>query len=193
MATSQGRLIGLYSPVMQSGKSTVANTLVGDRGWKLVKFARGPKEMVRCLLRMTPAPEALIEEMLEGSLKEQPIPGLDVTTRHLMQTLGTEWGREQVNSDLWVDLAMAKVREHWQLGHDVVVDDLRFPNELHALQNAGGVVLRVDRPNSSAYKAHKSEGLLDNAPLPSIQNGGSVEDLRRLARELPEQLFKNPG
>jgi len=181
-------LISLYSPSMQSGKSVVANTLVADCDYHLVKFADPLKSMVREFLSMTGAPKPLIEEMLEGSMKEKPIPGLGVSTRHLMQTLGTEWGRDQVHRDLWVNLTRHTIEQHGVLGHNVVIDDMRFPNELEMVTELGGHVVRVDRTGTSRYAGHTSEGLLDSYPMTTINNAGSKEELQAFSRTLPQIL-----
>lgn len=61
-----------------------------------------------------------------------------------MQTLGTEWGRECIAPDVWtrLTLAGASLRE----GRSVVIDDVRFPNEVVAIRALGGIVVRIERP-----------------------------------------------
>lgn len=178
------RLIALYSPIMQSGKTTVANTLVNECGFALVKFAQPFKDFIVQVLSNAGASKELAERMVEdGALKEQAIPALGVSTRRLMQDLGS-WGRS-VHEDFWVEQALPKIKRHMQAGTSVVVDDLRFQNEYDAVLKAGGLPVRVIRPGGAPYTAHASEGLLDGLPMAELHNNGSLDQLRACARELP--------
>lgn len=190
--TPQPKLISLYAPVMQSGKTEVAKVLCEQCGFKLVKFADPVKAMIREFLRLAGATEALIERMLEGDLKEQAIPGLGRSTRHLLQTLGTDWGRNQVSQNVWAALTTKRIQDYLAVGQSVVVDDMRFPNELEAILGLGGVPVRVYRPGAPAYKEHPSEGLLDNCLMPTLLNDRTLGELRYKAQLLP-QLLINEG
>lgn len=178
-------IIGLYSSCAQSGKSTVANTLYSDYGFDIVKFAGPLKDMTRGLLRSMGIQPSRIERMVEGDLKEEVIPGFaTVTPRRIMQTLGTDWGREAVACDLWTQVGIAKVNS---LDDDVVVDDLRFPNEYAELRKLGAFMVRVVRPGISGPAAGSSryEGLLDNHEFDYVLvNDGTLEDLRSRVRNM---------
>src|SRR5574343_295437 len=45
----------------------------------------------------------------DPALKETVIPELGVTGRHLMQSLGTEWGRNMVHMRLWLKIMDRKL------------------------------------------------------------------------------------
>lgn len=182
------KLIALYSPVMQSGKSEVANTLQLSRGFKLVKLADPFKAFVRDLLVAGGAPPPAAERMIEnGDLKEQPIPALGgVSVRRMMQTLGSDWGRNTIHPDLWVSIAERKIKECFDCGVSVVIDDLRFPNEYEAVIRCGGTPIRVTRPGTKPYTGHPSEGLLDSYPMMELVNSGTLDELRACASQLPE-------
>lgn len=171
------KLIALYSPAAQSGKSTVASYL-NNRGYRTIKFASILKDMIRTMLHGAGIPMEIVERMVEGDLKEQPIRfsnELSVTPRALMQTLGTEWGRS-INPDLWADLTLAKAKASRS---PVVIDDLRFPNEFDAVRNAGGIVGAIVRPGVIRPEhCHPSEGQLDNHKFDFvIYNDSTVEEL----------------
>lgn len=92
--------------------------------------------------------------------KEQVIPWLGKSPRQIMQTLGTEWGREHVHENLWVVLAQRKLLECANLGVDVlIITDYRFPNEGDWLEALGACVIHVDRPGQQviASSGHASE------------------------------------
>ena len=172
-------LIALYSPRAQSGKSTVADILAGTYGYRCVKFAGPLKDMVRGLLKSMELRDDTVERMVEGDLKESVVPGFrTVTPRHLMQTLGTDWGREAVDADLWTKVAMHKADVLRDMGLPVVIDDMRFPNEFKAVTEAGGVTVKIIRDESPVVGASRYEGLLDKHPFTwTIRNNGSMAEL----------------
>lgn len=177
------KLIALYSPIMGSGKSVVAGTLQLCLGYSLVKFAGPLKDMVRALLAGMGFDNRTRERMVEGDLKENPVPGLGGTTpRMLMQTLGTEWGRKAVEDGLWVNIALSKAASLRDNDVPVVIDDLRFPNEYAALRAAGATIIKVTRPGITANSTHGSEGLLDGHYFDlELVNDGTVRDLQQRA------------
>lgn len=178
-------LIALYSPVMSSGKSVVAQVLQVEHGFQLVKFAAPFKEFIAQCLHNGGASRELADRIVEDqALKERSIPALGVSSRKLMQDLGS-WGRS-VNADFWVEQALPKIKRLREAGVGVVIDDLRFPNEYEAVIRAGGTPVRVYREGSVPYTAHPSEGLLESYPMTRLENNGTLEQLRACARQLPE-------
>jgi len=185
-------LIGLYSSAAQSGKSTVAARLEKEHGFWRVSFARPLKDMVRGLLTSMMFDEDTVERMVEGDLKEAVIPGFaTVTPRHLMQTLGTDWGREAVDGELWNKVARAKIEKLMSLNANVVVDDVRFENEYWTIQNLQGAVVRVHRPSLQRVGSSRYEGLLDNFLMDSIiSNDSTMAHLELAADAMFHQLAR---
>jgi cytidylate kinase len=134
-------IIGLTG-LAGAGKSVIADVLIREFGFERVKFADPLKNMLRRMLGDMGHIAEDVERMLEGDLKEVPIPELGVTPRHLMITLGTEWGRDLVRQDLWIQLWAASAERFPR----VVADDVRFPNEVDTIRAQGGVIWRIDRP-----------------------------------------------
>lgn len=89
-----------------------------------------------------------------------------------MQTLGSEWGRQLIGPDLWVD-AWRDVAARYQR---VVVDDVRFVNE--AAIAAFGGRLYVLRRLGLVATDHESERHRLNVDG-IVRNDGSVEDLHK--------------
>lgn len=179
------KLIGLYSSAPQSGKTTVSKEL--ERfGYVRVPFADTLKRMVSTLLTDLGynAEEA---KHYAYTYKEFVVPALGVTVRHLLQTLGTEWGRQCVSSDMWLKVWQAKVQ---RLTY-VVVDDVRFPNEADLIRTLGGEVWKVTRCDAEVAQAthmnHASEGSLDAWPhfARYIENNGTLEQLLDAVAALP--------
>lgn len=154
-------LLGFYSPAPGSGKSTLAAAMAGH-GWQVVKFAAPLKAMVAALLREAGEAEDIIARALEGDLKSVPMEALaGRTPRHTMQTLGTEWGRGAMASDIWVRLAIMRANRLRAAGVAVIIDDMRFENEAQAVLDAGGKLVRITRPGVASLVGHASEGALD--------------------------------
>lgn len=152
-----------------SGKTTAAKYLVEAHGFTLVKFAGPLKSMMRCL--------GLGDREIEGDLKEQPCAILGgKTPRHAMQTLGTEWGRALIHSDLWVNAAMEMAADVLDHGGRVVIDDMRFGNEVKAVKSNGGIIIRINRPGVGPVNAHTSESN-DIKPDYGILNDLGVQEL----------------
>lgn len=183
-------IVGLYASTMQSGKSEVAKVLVEEFGFTVVKFAGPLKDMTKAFLKNLGFDTETAERMIEGDLKEKPLPGLEVTTpRAIMQTIGTEWGRGCIDKDVWVRVAIQLAIRLNSCGRPVVIDDLRFPNEFSAVRCFGSAA-RVIRPGHSGPTSdHPSEGLLDNQVFDyEVRNDGSLEELRDRARRLADVL-----
>ena len=159
-------LIGLTGKA-GSGKSTAAQVLI-DAGWTRVKMAGPFKDMLRAM--------GLTDRHLEGDLKEVPCDLLQgQTPRHAMITLGTEWGRDIIGANLWIDLAARRIKDALDAGCSVVVDDIRFDNEADTIRNLGGVVVGLHRETEIAIE-HKSEsGVVSDI---TYRNDGSMAELQ---------------
>lgn len=154
-------LLGFYSPAPGSGKSTLAAAVAGH-GWRTLKFAGPLKAMVAALLREAGEADDVIDRAIEGDLKAQSLEALaGRTPRYTMQTLGTEWGRGVMAADIWVRLAIMRANRLREAGVAVIIDDMRFENEARAIQDAGGKLVRITRPDVPRLAGHASEGALD--------------------------------
>ena len=100
------------------------------------------------------------------------------TPRHLMQTLGTEWGRQSVDPEIWVKLTKANILAQQAEGFDVVVTDARFENEIAMLQELGARIVHIDRPGLTVDLSHPSEQQISTLPYDhKIINDGTLLDL----------------
>lgn len=169
-----------------SGKTELSDYMVGSLGYRRVKFADPIKRMLEELIRYNTGPEAQIDEYTEGSLKEIPTNYLGgQSARYAMQTLGTEWGRQLIDPDIWVDAAYRQINRLVNSNSSVVVDDVRFPNELAMLNKLGALTIWIEREGTIANTDHPSENSVRRSDFSVlIENNGTVEDLERSAREL---------
>lgn len=175
------KLIGLCSPLLGSGKSTLASELVEAHGFHRIAFAAVLKDMTQVLLTALGYSEARAHELVTVD-KECPLPELDgVTPRHIMQTLGTDWGRRMIHPELWVRAWLGRTTTALATGRSVVADDMRFPNELEAVEQLGGLTVRVVRPGviPGPGSQHESEGRL---------NEEMVDEVLQIPELLPDAL-----
>lgn len=109
--------------------------------------------------------------------------------RNLLQLLGTEGLRENLWSDVWID-AMEK---RLTVAQDVVITDIRFPNEAEAVRRWGGTIWKVARPGFDG-DGHASELGIDTVqPNLFIHNKGSLDDLRIGIESLVHPLVRCPA
>lgn len=153
------------------GKSTAAKYLM-DHGFVRHYFAKSLKEMIKCL--------GLTEEHVNGGLKETPCHELcGQTPRWAMQSLGTEWGRELIHPDLWVNAWKNTMPKET----DIVCDDLRFPNEYSILKEQNGYVVDIIRPGFERDQSHESEA--HSLPFDyQIANASTFESLQHQLDEV---------
>jgi len=144
------KVVGLAGR-LGSGKTLAADLLCAKYGFVKVKFAQPIKDMMKSL--------GLDERHIEGELKDVPCDLLDgETPRWAMQSLGTEWGRSLISENLWLNRWRTLVEQHLNLSNNVVVDDMRFPNELKMVQDLSGQVIVLLR-NDQQGAVHSSEAL----------------------------------
>lgn len=92
--------------------------------------------------------------------KEEPLDVLcGRSARYAMQKLGTEWGRNMIGDDIWVNAWKARVLKTPEC--TVVADDLRFPNEVKAVKDLDGISVILTRnaaqwvPDDSHHPSQK--------------------------------------
>jgi len=171
-------IIGLYSPVPQSGKSTLTEYLEQHFRFHPVAIANPIKQLVRQLLLQCKIEARVVDQLMEAA-KETPIPKLgNKSVRELCQSLGKDWGRDLVGEDLWLNILMSNLHPD----HAYVIDGLRFPNEYHAIKARGGEVWKIIRPDAVLPNDHASEGLLDDYPFDRvlINDGAKQEFFQQL-------------
>lgn len=142
----------------------------------------------------TPLPHVVyMDSQLDGMQRLTGLPiaprGLVATTpRQLLQYLGTEYVRS-VDSEYWIRTLLEEI-EDFQCGELVsmpLIADCRYPNEVQAVRNAGGRVVRVVRPGLpwGAHSDHPSETGIDALDVHAeIANTGTLDDLHRTAVDL---------
>lgn len=198
-----------------SGKDTIADYLQNIYGFKRDSFAATLKDAVAAVFGWD-------RELLEGRTKEsrawreQVDPwwakrlGMpDLTPRLVLQKWGTEVARKSWHDDTWIASLENKLS---RTQDDIVITDVRFPNEIRAVKDAGGIVIRVVRgpepdwystalganagilpdqellkqlgihPSETAWIGTKFDAVLDN-------NADGLDNLYRQVKDLVQGLL----
>jgi rhodanese-related sulfurtransferase len=137
-----------------SGKDTIADYLQNIYGFKRDSFAATLKDAVAAVFGWdrellegrTTESRAWREQVDQWWAKRLDMPNL--TPRLVLQKWGTEVARKSWHDDTWIASLENKLnRAH----NDIVITDVRFPNEIEAVRNAGGIVIRVVRGDEPSW------------------------------------------
>jgi hypothetical protein len=200
-----------------SGKDTAADYLVNFHGFRRDSFANTLKDAVanvfgwdRTLLEgRTAEARAWREQVDTWWANRLGMPKL--TPRWVLQYWGTDVLRNAFHDDIWIASLENKMRKTVD---NIVISDVRFPNEIKAIHNAGGIVVRVKRgddpewydaavsvnsgPNGNAtwslskskleqLKIHASETAWVGGDIDyTVWNNASIDDLFDQIRNLVE-------
>lgn len=193
-----------------SGKDTAADYLVNFHGFRRDSFANTLKDAVSAVFGWD-------RTLLEGRTKEarewrervdfwwSNRLGRQITPRWILQYWGTEVCRQGFHDDIWIASLENKMRK---TKDNIVISDVRFPNEIKAIHSAGGIVVRVKRgPDPEWYdlaiqanqgvnvaiqelkmkKIHASETAWVGRDIDiEVDNNGSIDDLFEQIKNLVE-------
>ena len=137
-----------------SGKDTIADYLVNFHEFRRDSFAATLKDAVAAVFGWD-------RDLLEGRTKsarewrEQVDPWWaerlnmpNLTPRWVLQYWGTEVCRRGFHDDIWIASLENKLRNNRD---NTVISDCRFPNEIQAIQNQGGIIVWVKRGELPAW------------------------------------------
>lgn len=186
-------LIGIYGRA-RSGKDTAADYLAKRHGLLKYAFAEPIKQMLKAVFG---------DHFHEGD-RSGICPETGKSYREMMQTIGTEWGRDMMHPELWVRMAAKKwqwvqdgcpfetpigTASHVCLGdkpvnNGMIISDVRFRSEAEWIRRAGGVVIQLYGRGSDVpvgIPGHISEsGLRLNEVDMGLNNNGDLEHLKYL-------------
>ena len=148
-------LIGLVG-FIGSGKGTVSYILQTKKGFHKISFADSLKDAVAAVFGW---PRHLLEgDTVESRAFRETVDEFwssklekDITPRWVLQNVGTEVFRNGFHDNIWIYSVERKLQENRH--RNIVVSDVRFPNEIEAIRKNGGHIVRVIRgPDPEWYE-----------------------------------------
>lgn len=163
-------ILGLCGP-KHSGKTELAKLLNARHGYWRCPFADAIKQMEMALLRLqgVSAEEAYRLTYIDKEEETEYLSGH--SSRYFQKTIGTEWGRDLMDMDFWLGIWERRLNHMRRTGYlfeatsyfaeNVVVEDVRFPNECDLIHHYGGKIIQIRRPGYPYDNTHLSETPLD--------------------------------
>lgn len=181
-------LIGLTGTA-GTGKTTAARYLRNHHGFKGFAFADALKTGIESMFDVS------IETLEMMHSKDDIIPGLGTSLRKLYQTLGTDWGRNMINTDIWVNLLHKQIERY--PGSKIVITDVRFENEAQYIRDQGGGIIHLLSNRATPTRKHSSEhgvAAPDNEFCASASNGiaGMCAELNHIIELITHGPLHNP-
>jgi len=156
-----------FSGLIGSGKDTAADYLCNFHAYRRDSFAGTLKDAVavvfgwdRILLEgKTAQARAWREEVDVWWSQRLDLPNL--TPRWVLQYWGTEVCRKGFHDDVWIASLENKIRKTTD---NIVLSDVRFPNEITAIRNQGGKVFRIKRGSDPEWFSDAKNSYPNAAP-----------------------------
>ena len=161
-------IIGICG-LIGSGKDTVADILVNTHEFRRISFAGSLKDAVaaifswdRSLLEgRTKASREWREQVDQWWANKLDMPNF--TPRWVLQNFGTELFRHHFHDNIWIHSVERKLMS---APVNIVISDVRFPNEIKSIKDAGGIVFRTHRgPDPTWY--HSAE-IVNKGPTKNL-------------------------
>jgi len=148
----------------RSGKDTAAQYIQRYAPhYDICRIAEPIKESLKILYGWT-------DKHTEGFLKEVRDPVINKSPREAMIETGEKVRRES-GADFFINMLL---RKHTG---NVIIPDVRFQNEVDRIREAGGIIIKIERPGCSFLP---NENFIDTIKSDlSIFNGRSLEDFHR--------------
>lgn len=211
------KIVGLIG-FINSGKGTVASTLVSDYNFRQDSFAASLKDACSVMFDWP-------RHLLEGDTKESRewreivdpwwseklnMPGL--SPRLALQVIGTDALRNHFHEDIWFMTVQNRIRKN--PGQNVVISDVRFPNEIKFIKEQGGILVKITRGQQpvwyeTAVLANKGNSIAKEAMTKmysaahfsewawagtkidvELNNDGTLDDLNSQVNRLIEEQSK---
>jgi hypothetical protein len=153
-----------FSAKKQGGKTTAINSMLENlKRWDKTASVLNFADMLKIVVAKTLIPAEVVDKPLLLWIDENKdyMLSCGLTVRQALQKVGTDWFRS-LEPDAWVNAWKQNVALYASTGRDihVLVGDVRFPNEVKAIQDMGGYVIRLLR-NPFPDDQHASETALD--------------------------------
>lgn len=174
-----------------AGKDLLADMIIdklNDNGVLSMKysFAYPLKEVVKFVFGLGDE-----DVHTEEGKKSTPTTTYGLTTRKVLQLVGTESFRDVFDPNIWIDYATRFIANS---GVEVVViPDVRFENEAVFVKDNGSLI-HIDCTGREGFKeidenSHASEVGYSQEPRVVIENKGTLEEFEKKAEEEAEKIL----
>lgn len=175
----QGKLIGIVG-YLGAGKTTIVNEAIHEIDDTIrMGFADPLYDMIAAM----GVPMEIIRDKSKWDEPQELLYGQ--TIRHAVRTLGTEWGRNYINQDVWSNIACYKAFSLMQEGINVIIDNVRFPSEMSFMRRYDATFIALQRPELEIDLTHSSEHHIASLMLQcsrTIWNAQSIENVAAIMR-----------
>ncbi len=180
-------LIGLHSDRSRAGKDSIAAILVRNYGFRQVALANAIREL---LLEMDP----LIKDDNGGNHSMQGlwhdcykdwdiVKAVSREATEYMIRLG-QGARDIIGEDVWINAAFPT---YPYVEENIVISDIRQPNEVDWIIEQYGELWYVERPSIDDSNKRGMDGLLSDVNWDAyISNNGTLADLEENVRLIME-------
>jgi hypothetical protein len=168
-------IIGLIGK-MHSGKTTIADTLDHERDWVVRYFAEPVKQLSAAMVNEMAFRVAAMIGVRANDLGALDLNADKTRFRPLFQFVGS-YGRHVFGEDVWIKVFESRYRR--QTGHpgypsQMVVADVRYPNEAKYLLDQGFDLYLVKRPEKARIQSVKEDFLANRGRLPKKKELKSI-------------------
>lgn len=141
-------LIGIIGK-KESGKDTFGDYLVKNYQFQKYSFALPLKKVCKELFLLDDT------QLVDHTLKETIDIRWNMTPRQMLQKVGTDLIRNNINEDFWI-----KHFHFWykQNKGNIVITDCRFQNEVDIIKELGGIIIKLNR-KTNGIDQHISENV----------------------------------
>ena len=171
-----------FTGLAGSGKDTAAEILGKENSIYSYAFADPIYHMINSVFE---PPKKTIKKGRRKTQvldKDGIVKEAGVTFRQLIQTLGTEWGRNIINQNIWINLADIDYKDRDKKECSTldfyIFTDVRFDNEAEYIKSLGGKIIEINRKGSGT-RGHASEKGIDDSYIDHrIGNNGSMKEFK---------------
>ena len=168
----------------RSGKDTSANILIEKYNFKKYAFADALKDACKTIFLFS-------DEQVNGSKKEVVDKRWGVSPREVFQKFGTDMFRnnidkyipqlENVKDDFWVyrfKLWYEKIKKKHPY-QNIVITDVRFPNEAKIIKELGGYIIKINRP---VFRKKKEDNHISEQHIKTIRSDYEIYNNNTIKR-----------
>lgn len=159
-----------------SGKTTITDLAIRRMSYgyyRRIGFADPMVDMIEAM----GIPRSILNDKSRWNEPQSILCGRSI--RHAVDTLGTDWGRDQIGINVWTGIALQRAVAIAGDGKTVIIDNVRFPSEVEAVKSAGGLLI--------AFRRYGQQPCAEDLQKPSERHIAAIQ------REQCDYEFLNVG